>query len=213
MKVLSTPRRRLAIAGLVLAVVLVMATARRTAVDVLFEPVARAPDTTRAGEAGGPQSIIAFHIDPETNTTGVIDLTPPPLPPPVREDTATVRPDEPRADPRPDLDLDDLLEREAGPRGGASPAGVASVPPRPVEITWPETRQLKQCIGLSVSVRIHVSEEGKVGDVKLVSAGVLPACAGAALEAARHIRFEPGRHGGIPVAMWTDVRIDFQRRE
>jgi TonB family protein len=90
---------------------------------------------------------------------------------------------------------------------------VASIPPRPVEITWPETRQLKQCIGQSVNVKILVSEEGRVKEVKIVPAEILPACADAALAAARHIRFEPGRTGGVAAEMWTEVRIDFQRRD
>jgi TonB family protein len=64
-----------------------------------------------------------------------------------------------------------------------------------------------------VNVQILVSEEGRVQDVKIGPTGMLPACADAALAAARHIRFEPGRTGGVPAAMWTEVRIDFQRRD
>jgi TonB family protein len=207
--------RRVVIVSLALALVFVLVTARHTAMDVFFHDVEVAPpDTTRRIDAGSPQSIIAINIDPETNATGTIDVTPPPPPPPpppTRTDTTTVRPERPDST---DLDVDDLLAGEAAPREGQQPAPVpAAIPPRPIEITWPETRQLKQCIGQSVNVRIWVSEKGTVKDVKVAGDGMLPACAEAALAAARHIRFEPGRQGGVPVTMWTEVRIDFQKRD
>jgi protein TonB len=214
---LTRPRRRALAAAVVLAVVVLLAGARRTAVDVFFRHTAPASDTTSAVSSSLPQSVIAFRVDPETNRSTVIDVTPPPPPPPPppsRPDTTRVRAEKPAPERRDELDLDSLLAREAGPRDTPAPAPLAApVPPRPIEITWPETRQLKQCIGTSVTVRIWVSEEGRVKDVQIVPSGALPACADAALVAARHIRFEPGRQGGVPVTMWTEVRIDFQRRD
>jgi TonB family protein len=215
-----THRRRIALASLAVALLFIMISARETAVDVFFQHAELLPDTTASpADSLSPSSIIAFHVDPETNTTGLIDLTPPPPPPPsppppapVAPDTATVRPEEPAPSTPADVDIGDLLEEDAGPHSSPAPTAVAAVPPRPIEITWPETRKLKQCIGASVTVRIWVSEEGKVKDAQVVPAGVLPACADAALVAARHIRFEPGRQGGIPITMWTEVRIDFQQR-
>jgi len=206
--------RRIVIAALVLALVLVAISVRKTAIDVLFHRIEVAPpDTSFASAVNGSGSVIAIHIDPETDVTGVIDVTPPPLPKPTPIDTATVRPERPDPEPEPDLDLDDVLDQAAGPRGTTAATDIAAVPPRPIEITWPETRQLKQCIGQRVSVRILVSEKGAVEDAKVVPSNVLPACVDAALSAARHIRFEPGRQGGVAVTMWTEVRIDFQRRE
>ncbi|HEX6790113.1 MAG TPA: TonB family protein [Candidatus Krumholzibacteria bacterium] len=215
--VVSRSRRVVAIAGIVLALVFVMLSARRTAMDVFFRHPEPVPDTTTAAtDTTRAPSIIAWRIDPENDRTGTIDITPPPpppLPPPAREDTTTVRPEEPRPETPADLDLDELLDQAAGPRSDAAPTAPAPVPPRPIEITWPETKQLKQCIGQSVTVRIWVTEAGGVRDAQLVPSGVPPACAEAALAAARRIRFEPGRQGGIPVSMWTEVRIDFQRRD
>lgn len=206
--------RRVVIVTLVLALVLVAISVRKTAMDVLFHRIELAPpDTSFAPAVNDSGSVIAIHIDPETDITGVIDVTPPPLPQPTPVDTATVRPEQPDPQPRPDLNLDDVLDEPAGPRGMSSATDIAAVPPRPIEITWPETRQLKQCIGQRVSVRILVSEKGTVEDAQVVPSNVLPACAGAALSAARHIRFEPGRQGGVAVTMWTEVRIDFQRRD
>jgi TonB family protein len=212
----ATPRR-VALASALLGLLFVMVSFRTTAVDVFFHRADLLPDTTAAGDSIAPHSVIAFRIDPETNATGVIDVTPPPPPPPpppVRPDTTRVLPEEPAPGATTDLDVDDLLDQEAGPREGTAPVAVAAaVPPRPIEITWPETRQLKQCIGESVTVRILVSEEGKVKDAQVVPSDVLPACADAALVAARHIRFIAGRQGGVPITMWTEVRIDFQRRD
>lgn len=209
-------KRRIAIAGLVLGAILLFLLARATGVDNLFQHVELAPDTMLTTPQGIPQSQFAVNIDPETNATRVIDVTPPPPPPPPKPapvDTTRVKPENEQPDRRPDLDLGDLTNKDAGAHGGASSAVVASVPPRPIEITWPETRQLKQCIGQSVNVQILVGEDGSVKDVKIVPGSILPACADAALAAARHIRFEPGKTGGVAATMWTDVRIDFQRRD
>jgi len=212
----TTHRRRVVVAGIALGVVALFLLAHETGVDNLFQRVDLAPDTVLTTPQGVPRSQFAVNIDPETNVTQVIDVTPPPPPPPPRPaavDTTRVRPEKEQPDQRPNLDVGDLLDKDAGSHGGASSAVVASVPPRPVEITWPETRQLKQCIGQSVNVQILVGEDGNVKDVKLGPTRILPACADAALSAARHIRFEPGRTGGVPSEMWTEVRIDFQKRD
>jgi TonB family protein len=82
-----------------------------------------------------------------------------------------------------------------------------------VEITWPETRRLKHCIGRSVDVRILVGENGAAQKVEASGGGMDADCLDAALEAARRIKFEPGRVGGKASAMWTQVRIDFERKK
>lgn len=207
--------KRVVMAGVALGMLALFLLSRETGVDNLFQRVDVAPDTVLTTPQGVPQSQFAVNIDPETNATRVIDVTPPPPPPPPKPapvDTTRVRPEQTKPDSTPNLDLGDLLDKDAGAHAGSSSTVVASVPPRPIEITWPETRQLKQCIGQSVNVKILVSEEGKVEDVQIEPTQMLPACADAALAAARHIRFEPGKTGGVPAAMWTEVRIDFQRR-
>ncbi|HET6348845.1 MAG TPA: TonB family protein [Candidatus Krumholzibacteria bacterium] len=210
-----THARRIIFAACVVALLLLAFAARRTGVDSLFrrEWATSAGDSTAVPMRTAPDAVVSIHIDPETDASGVIDVSPPPPPPPAARDTTRVRPERKQPDRKPDLGVDDLLNQEAGPHDIASSTAVGPVPPRPIEITWPETRQLKQCIGQSVSVRIRVSENGRVQDAQVVPSDVLPACAEAALAAARHIRFEPGRQGGVPVTMWTEVRIDFQRRD
>lgn len=214
----SSHRTRITAAGVALGILVLFLLARETAVDTFFERVQLPPDTVLTTPRGEPRALFAINIDPETNATGVIDVTPPPPPPPPKPkpapaDTTRVRPEHEQPDRRPDLDVGDLTEQDAGPRAGMASTEAASVPPRPVEITWPETRKLKQCVGQSVNVRILVSEQGAVKDVELVPSSILPECADAALAAARHIRFEPGKTGGIAATMWTEVRIDFQRRD
>ena len=38
-------------------------------------------------------------------------------------------------------------------------------------------------------------------------------CVSAALESAGQILFAPGTIGGKPVKMWTEIRIDFRRKD
>ena len=90
------------------------------------------------------------------------------------------------------------------------PEAVA-IPPRPVEITWPDTRRLKHCLGHHVDVRIEVSPEGVILQVKAEETTQPQDCLEAALRSARLIRFEPGLKDGVPVTMWTRIRIEFRK--
>lgn len=88
-----------------------------------------------------------------------------------------------------------------------------SIPPRPVEITWPDTRKLKHCLGHHIDIRIEVSESGEILQIDALPDGHPRDCVEAAVGAARRIVFEPGRVDGAPTQMWTQVRIDFKRKE
>jgi hypothetical protein len=107
--------------------------------------------------------------------------------------------------------LEDLLgegaqsiERNSGPR-------PVAVPPRPVEITWPDTRRLGHCIGNHVIVNIQVGIEGDILQIRPQQANLPADCIEAAVEAAEKIKFVPGSLNGIPSKMWTKVRIDFRQ--
>jgi hypothetical protein len=107
--------------------------------------------------------------------------------------------------------LDDLLgdgaqtiDRNSGPR-------PVAVPPRPVEITWPDTRRLGHCIGSHVIVNIQVGSEGDILQIRPQTANLPRDCIRAAVEAAEKIKFTPGSLNGIPSKMWTTVRIDFRQ--
>ncbi len=94
----------------------------------------------------------------------------------------------------------------AGDRGG-------TVPPRPIEITWPDTRKLSHCVGLRIDVRIRVDAAGRVERVESASPGLPADCVASALETARRIKFAPGTVGGKPTALWSVVTIDFEKKK
>jgi periplasmic protein TonB len=103
-----------------------------------------------------------------------------------------------------------------GARTGAAGSGTvksAVVPPRPIEITWPDTRRLSHCVGLRVDVRIRVDAQGRVESVEPGSTGVPDDCMRAALDTARRIRFTPGTVGGEPATLWSLVTIDFEKKK
>jgi hypothetical protein len=109
-------------------------------------------------------------------------------------------------------DLDDLLgdgaqtiDRDPGPR-------PVAVPPRPVEITWPDTRRLSHCIGSHVTVNIQVSKRGDILQIRPQQTNLPADCIRAAVEAAEKIIFTPGSMNGVPSKMWTKVRIDFRQQ-
>lgn len=93
-----------------------------------------------------------------------------------------------------------------------SPGG-GTVPPRPIEITWPDTRKLAHCVGLRIDVRIRVDALGRVERVEPASQGLPEDCVQAALDTAKRIRFTPGTVGGKPAALWSLVTIDFEKKK
>jgi hypothetical protein len=104
----------------------------------------------------------------------------------------------------------------AGARtGSATGPGVGAaggtVPPRPIEITWPDTRKLSHCVGLRIDVRIRVDELGRVERVEPASTGLPDDCVRAALETAKRIKFTPGTVAGKPATLWSLVTIDFEK--
>lgn len=87
------------------------------------------------------------------------------------------------------------------------------IPPRALEITWPDTRKLRHCLGHHIDIRIQVAEDGAIARVEALSNDHPPDCIRAALESARRIVFEPGQKDGRPTTMWTQVRIDFRKKK
>ena len=145
---------------------------------------------------------------------------------PLTEPTEKTTPDPPTDDPSDDtqqgrgedtlekLDLDALTGDVSVriPADGGGGGRDTAVPPRPIEITWPETRGLGHCLGLEIEIRIEVDKEGEVLQVKAADETHPPDCTKAALDAARQIRFRPGLVKGRPARMWTQLRIDFRRK-
>ena len=92
-------------------------------------------------------------------------------------------------------------------------AELVEIPPRPLEITWPDTHDLKHCIGHQIDVRIQVDEDGTILNVEVDDTGQPSDCVMAALESAREIVFSPGLINGKPAKMWTQIRIDFKKKK
>jgi outer membrane biosynthesis protein TonB len=140
--------------------------------------------------------------EPATTVSVDHQATESPVTPVVKEGYS----DEPAADVDNLLgDAPQTLPDNIGPR-------AVVIPPRPLEITWPDTRRLKHCLGHHVDVQIEVSSDGSILQVKAADATQPADCIDAALKSARLIVFEPGVKDGLPVTMWTRVRIQFRKK-
>jgi hypothetical protein len=127
--------------------------------------------------------------------------------------TDEIPPPESGAPSQPDITMDNLLGEASHTLPQGPGARSVQIPPRPLEITWPDTRELKHCLGHQIDVRIEVDENGDILQVRVVEEGHPPDCVFAALEAAREIVFAPGKINGKPAVMWTQIRIDFKKRK
>jgi hypothetical protein len=98
------------------------------------------------------------------------------------------------------------------PRGTGSDPDFVRIPPRPLQITWPDTRRLKHCLGHQITVRVQVDETGRIVRIEAPGGDHPADCVTAALASAGQIVFAPGTIGGKPVKMWTEIRIDFRAK-
>jgi hypothetical protein len=108
-------------------------------------------------------------------------------------------------------DILDLVNDAQAPLPGSPATRSAVIPPKPVEITWPETKKLRHCLGMRITVRIRVGERGEIIRVEPVRNDLPPDCTAAAMRAARRIVFLPGKINGNPAEMWATIQIDFRQ--
>ncbi len=110
-------------------------------------------------------------------------------------------------------ELDDILgdETQTLPQGPGSE--FIKIPPRPLQIDWPDTGELKHCLGQHIDVRIQVDVDGTILHIEADEFDHPADCLRAALESARQIVFAPGRINGKPARMWTQIQIDFTRKQ
>jgi hypothetical protein len=155
-----------------------------------------------------PDAIIAITVDVEGDETLPVEIEPPPEKEPEEGDPEVENPGD---DPEAQENLLDFSGEPNAPMPSRPATRSAVIPPRPVEITWPETKDLGHCLGLHVDVRIRVSDKGEIQAVEPAGNAVPEDCAAAALRAARRIVFLPGTVDGTPETMWTEIRIDFRR--
>jgi hypothetical protein len=114
---------------------------------------------------------------------------------------------------QPDITMDDMLGEASQTLPQGPGTNVVQIPPRPLEITWPDTRKLKHCLGHQIDVRVEVGTDGAILQVRVDERGHPPDCVSAALESARQIVFAPGKINGEPAVMWTQIRVDFKQRK
>lgn len=165
-------------------------------------------EATSSRRASFPNAIIAVTVDVEGERPlpVIIEEVRQEQQEPVVSDNHTPNEAESETD-----DLLDILGTANSPLPSLPSTTAEVIPPRPVEITWPETKDLGHCRDLHVDVRIEVGEDGEILGIEPVENNVPDDCTDAALRAARRIVFLPGRVAGKPKTMWTQIRIDFRR--
>jgi hypothetical protein len=154
-----------------------------------------------------PQAIIVVPIEVESEEAEVAMEEPQEEPP--AEETST---EERQGENVDAVNILDVIGESQAPIPSEPSSRSAVVPPRPVEITWPQTEKLGHCLGLEIDIRIRVGGEGEVVRVEPVSSGFPADCTQAAIDAAQRIRFRPGTVDGTAEAMWTQIRIEFRRQ-
>ncbi len=110
-------------------------------------------------------------------------------------------------------ELDDILGEASQALPQSPGTEFIKIPPLPLQITWPDTGDLKHCLGQHIDVRIQVDADGKILNIEADEFDHPADCLEAALESARQIIFEPGRINGKPARMWTRIQIDFTRKQ
>jgi len=160
--------------------------------------------------ASFPDAIVAVIVDVEGEEPIPVKIETPPI-----EQRETQNPDveNPGEDVEATEDILDVVGENHAPMPSRPTTTKAVIPPRPIEITWPETKNLSHCLGTHVDVRIRVDETGQILAAEPTSGKIPDECAAAALRAARRIIFLPGTVDGRPQSMWTEIRIDFRKQD
>lgn len=112
-----------------------------------------------------------------------------------------------------DLDTTDMVGEASRTLPQVPDTGLVQTPPRPLQITWPDTRRHERCLGHQITVLIQVDEQGFILHVEPEAASHPSDCLIAAVECARQIVFAPGTINGRPAKMWTRIRIDFRSHD
>jgi len=99
--------------------------------------------------------------------------------------------------------------------GEVSAASGRYSAPVPVIMMWPDYPSSARRRGIrgTIVVRVHVTAQGKVDEVEVVSGLEDRACRRAALDAARKLRFLPAVLDGEPVDAWFSYPVEFGRNK
>jgi outer membrane biosynthesis protein TonB len=173
----------------------------------LFKKTVSSDDTGTPFQFSGEDAMLSISIEIEDENTE--SANPDDIEPAEQADQPSPRPAGRQA-AVPD-NIDDLIGQGGGPVQRQPGPKPAVIPPRPVEMTWPDTRNLGFCIGSTIIVSLQVETDGSIIQMLPEEIDLPEECIRAALEAAGKIVFEPGKVNGIAVKMWTRVQIDFRR--
>jgi TonB family protein len=201
-------RQWLIIAAIAIAVHLVLLLTVREEFFHIFEKSVSDNAGASSPRASRPQAIVVVPVEVESDQ-GEVAIKEPQEKPPTEKPSQDQRQGEP-------VDAASILEvvgQSQAPIPSSPTSASAIVPPRPVEITWPDTGKLGHCLGLHIDIRIRVGADGDILDVAPVDTSHPPDCTRAALDAARRIRFRPGTVDGKVKTMWTQIRIEFRRQK
>jgi protein TonB len=105
----------------------------------------------------------------------------------------------------------DVARPESAPPGDpdAPDLDLRFLPPRPIEVVWPEYPRGVPVREGTVVLLAYVDVAGRVVEVR-VDQGMEEAYDEAAIRAARLTRFLPARRGGRPVPAWVRYPITFR---
>jgi TonB family protein len=131
------------------------------------------------------------------------------------QDAARARAAEPAARPPGETTGTGAASRGAAAQTGASGAtrGGSTVPPKLVSTPKPEYPPLARKLGVQgvVVLSVLVDEEGRVEDVQVLERiGQDVGINEAAVQVARGAHFKSATRDGVPVKMWTRLRIPFK---
>ena len=162
-----------------------------------------------------PDTVLYFPLDVEDveipRVSIVLNEPPAAEEPPAEEEP---KPPAPSGGSEGRSDFSELVGDASTPLPRGQDVEPVKIPPRPVQITWPDTRRLKHCLGNRIDLRIQVGEDGRILGIEAEQGPEHPQdCLDAALESARQIVFSPGTINGRPVRMWTEVRIEFRAED
>ena len=173
------------------------------------------PVEQQAPLALNPDTVLYFPLDVEDVEIPRVSIVL--NEPPAAEETPTKeepKPPAPSGGAEGSSDLGEMISDASTPLPRGQDAEPVRIPPRPVQITWPDTRRLKHCLGNRIDLRMQVDEDGRILDIEAEEGSEPPQdCLDAALESARQIVFSPGTINGHPVRMWTEVRIEFRAED
>jgi protein TonB len=143
----------------------------------------------------------AAQVAPAPTLPAISEPAPAPGPPAPSTSNATISlpPSAPVVAAKPPVPAaPDAVTQTARPRGGYQVRPAYPAAPRRLGIQG------------TTMLRVHILEDGRIGDVRVEHSAGHPDLDRAAMEAVRRWRFEPARRGADAVAMWVLLPVEFR---